>query len=234
MSGDERNPSSRGDPRAASGPLSSGSPISSGSGDAIKLYQTLSSLRQKLADAEAALARERRERAVESDKIAEMLVRVADREKAVLAATKRAEEACARVATLEGELATAQTVAAALDEQLIATEAIVAQFEAAPVGEGEGGEDPAGDDEARAWALEESGETMRVDEREVTLVADEDELRERAEAAERERDALRREVDDLRASLEDMRARADAMGEALDGIRRAIGRASLPPEGDDT
>jgi chromosome segregation ATPase len=53
----------------------------------------------------------------------------------------------------------------------------------------------------------------------------------RAENAERERDALREEVARLRERMEEMRGRTDAMTDALEGLKRAVQRATIPPRG---
>ena len=49
----------------------------------------------------------------------------------------------------------------------------------------------------------------------------------RAESAERERDALRVEVERLRERMEEMRGRTAAMSDALEGLKRAVERATI-------
>jgi chromosome segregation ATPase len=53
----------------------------------------------------------------------------------------------------------------------------------------------------------------------------------RAELAERERDALREEVARLRERMDEMRGRTEAMTDALEGLKRAVQRATIPPRG---
>jgi hypothetical protein len=96
--------------------------VTSAPSDAVRHYETLSKLHKQLAEVENVLANERRERDLEADRMGQMLARLAERETRAEEAEKRAEAACARVATLEAELVTAQIVAAAIDEQLVATE----------------------------------------------------------------------------------------------------------------
>lgn len=96
--------------------------VTSAPTDAVRHYETLSKLHKQLAEVENVLANERRERDLEADRMGQMLARLAERESRATEAEKRAEAACARVATLESELVTAQIVAAAIDEQLVKTE----------------------------------------------------------------------------------------------------------------
>ena len=65
--------------------------------DALRHYERLAALHKQLADLELALVHERRERENDSDRLGEMLVRVAKRESELAAQEQRAIEAEAKV-----------------------------------------------------------------------------------------------------------------------------------------